>query len=115
MDPDIWDGILGNLQVLAVVAEEPDPSYQEMFGVTTPKDVFAKWIAWATPIFEYIHRTLNKNAKVVVDANDEKQTVELIKQEMPGRCHFQQLCIADFTFGRGEFASGSVVLESYWR
>jgi hypothetical protein len=115
MDPDIWDSILDNLQVLAVVAEEPDPSYQEMFGVTTPEDVFVRWTAWATPIFKYIHRTLHRNAKVVVDANDEKRTVELIKEAMPERCHFQHLCIADYTYGRGEFASGSVVLEHYWR
>ncbi|KAL7900493.1 hypothetical protein HDV64DRAFT_276318 [Trichoderma sp. TUCIM 5745] len=115
MDPDIWDSILGNLQVLAVVAEQPDPSYQEIFEMATPEEVFSKWIAWITPIFECLHQTLNRYAKIVVDANDEERTIELIKEAMPGRCHFQHLPIADFIFGRGEFASKSVIWGGDWR
>ncbi|KAM0514558.1 hypothetical protein ACHAPE_006854 [Trichoderma viride] len=107
MDPDFWDGILGNLQVLAVVTEQPDIFYQEWFKVATLEEVLAKRIAWITPIFECLHRALNRDAKIMVDANNGQKTVETIKEALPGRCHFQQLPIADFIFGRGKFASAS--------
>lgn len=114
MDPAFWDGILGNLQVLAVVAEQPDLSCQEWFEVATLQEVLAKSIAWITPIFEYLRRALNKDAKIMVDANDEEKTVEVIKEAMPGRCHFQQLPMADFIIGRGKFASASAFWGGYW-
>ncbi|PON23264.1 hypothetical protein TGAM01_v207791 [Trichoderma gamsii] len=92
MDPDIWDSILGNLQIIAVVVEQPEPAFQEVFEKATPEEGFAKWIAWITPIFEYLCRALDREAKIVVD----------------------QLPIADYNFGREKFTSASGFWGGYW-
>lgn len=114
MDPDIWDSILGNLQIIAVVVEQPEPAFQKVFEKATPEEGFVKWIAWITPIFEYLRRALDREAKILVDANDKEKTAEVIKEAMPGHCHFQQLPIADYIFGREKFTSASGFWGGYW-
>lgn len=115
MDPDIWDGILGNLQILGVIAEQPElDSEEQQLEATEPEDAFEEWTTWITPILEYLRQALNREARIVVDANDEQRTVEIIKEAIPGRCHFQCLPIADFIFRRGKFVLESGFGAGYW-
>lgn len=114
MDPNIWDGILGNLQILGVIAEQPESQSLEGWPKGELEGTFEEWTAWIASIFEYLRRALNAEAKVVVDANDEEKTAEIIEEAMPGRCRFQRLPIADFIFRRGKFASESRFWTGYW-
>jgi hypothetical protein len=107
MEPEIWDGILSNLQVLGVIAEQPE-SHSEEDGA------FEEWNEWIAPIFEYLHRALNREAKIMVDANDEQKTIEIIQEAIPERCQFQRLTIADYIFKRGKFASAAGFWAGYW-
>ncbi|KAF1994259.1 hypothetical protein P154DRAFT_448000 [Amniculicola lignicola CBS 123094] len=107
MDPKVWDGVLGSLSVIGFIVEQPSPYASPRVG---PEDVFEKWTAWLTPILEYLGRALPRTAQIVVDANKGEDTVHIVENAMPGRCHFQRLRAADSIFRRGEFS-----LESgYW-
>ncbi|UKZ72208.1 uncharacterized protein TrAtP1_013149 [Trichoderma atroviride] len=114
MNPDIWDGILGNLQTLGVVVEQPDPYFETLLTGKKAEDVFADWIACITPILEYVGQALHREAKIVVDANEHQKTVKVIKEAISERCHFQRLSLADFIFVRGRFASASAFWGRYW-
>ncbi|KAF2245284.1 hypothetical protein BU26DRAFT_66740 [Trematosphaeria pertusa] len=104
MDQTIWDGVLGNLSILGVIAEQPAPPSPYASPQVEPEDVFKEWTAWLTPILEYLSRALSKTAQIVVDANKEEDTVHIFEKEMPGRCRFQRLRAADNIFKRGEFS-----------
>ena len=110
MDRKIWDGVLGNLSILGVIAEQPESPSPYAFPRVKPEDVFEEWTAWLTTILEYLARALPRTAQIVVDANKEEDTVQIWEKVMPGRCRFQRLRAADLIFRRGEFS-----LESgYW-
>jgi hypothetical protein len=110
MDRKIWDGVLGNLSILGVIAEQPESPSPYAFPRVKPEDVFDEWTAWLTTILEYLVRALPGTAQIVVDANEEEDTVQIWEKVMPGRCRFQRLRAADLIFERGEFS-----LESgYW-
>ncbi|KAI7778936.1 hypothetical protein LA080_001453 [Diaporthe eres] len=110
IDPEIWDSALRNLTTLAIVAEQPEPPSPYSWPHLEWDDVFERWAAWLTPILEYVNRTLPGTARVVVDANEEKQTVQIVEKVMPGRYSFQQLRMADLIFQRGGFS----VESGYW-
>jgi hypothetical protein len=76
----------------------------------TDKDVIDKGRAWLTPILEYLNRILPSSTQLVVDANEEEHTVQIVTKVMPGRCSFQQLRMANFIFRRGE----SSLESGYW-
>jgi len=109
MDQKIWDGVLGSLSILGVIAEQPEPPSPSAWPRVEPEDVFEEWTAWLTPILEYLGRALPRSAQIVVDANKEEDTVQILEKAMPGRCRFQRLRAADSIFRRGEFSleSGS--------
>ncbi|KAF1959903.1 hypothetical protein CC80DRAFT_405545, partial [Byssothecium circinans] len=110
MDPKIWDGVLGSLSILGIIAEQPEPPSPYSRPGVEPEDVFEEFRAWLIPILEYLGRALPRTAQIVVDANKEEDTIHIFEKVMPGRCHFQRLRAADFIFRRGEFS-----LESgYW-
>lgn len=110
MDRKIWDGVLGSLSILGVIAEQPETPSPYAWPRVEPEDVLKEWTAWLTPILEYLGRALSKTAQIVVDANKEEDTLNILEKVMPGRCHVQRLRSADFIFRRGEFS-----LESeYW-
>ncbi|KAF2465450.1 uncharacterized protein BDR25DRAFT_378606 [Lindgomyces ingoldianus] len=110
MDPKIWDGVLGSLSILGVIAEQPEPPSPYAWPRVEPEDVFEEWTVWLTPILEYLGQALPRTAQIVVDANKEEDTVHILEKVIPGRCHFQRLRAADSIFRRGEFS-----LESgYW-
>ncbi|KAM0462141.1 hypothetical protein ACHAO4_001338 [Trichoderma viride] len=113
MGTDIWDDILGNLQTLAVVIEQPEPYFEALIYGKQSEDVFADWNACITSMLEYICHALNREAKIVVDANDEQKTIEAIKEAVPERCHFQRLSLADPIFGRAKL-SASAFWAEYW-
>ena len=69
-----------------------------------------EWAAWLTPILEYLSRALAKEALIVVDANEEEDTVRIVESIMPRRCRFQELRAADFIFRRRDFSPES----GYW-
>lgn len=102
MDQKIWDSALGNLSILGVIAEQPEPP-PHAFPRVEPEDVSEKWTAWLTPILEYLGRALPRTAQIVVDANKKENTFQIFGKAMPGRCRFQRLRAADSTFRRGEF------------
>ncbi|UKZ80055.1 hypothetical protein TrVFT333_007820 [Trichoderma virens FT-333] len=107
MDPNVWDNILGNISIIGIVAEQPSL-------LEWPKEelenALEEWTAWITPIVEYLGRSLNSEAKIVVDANDEERTVKVPEQAMPGRCSFQKFPMADVIFKRGRYSLQS----GYW-
>ena len=110
MDRKIWDGVLGSLSVLGVIAEQPEPPSPYELPRVEPEDAFEKWTTWLIPILEYLGQALPRTAKIVVDANKKEDTVKILEKVMPGRCRFQRLRAADSIFRRGEFS-----LESeYW-
>lgn len=110
MDPNIWDGILGNLSILGVIAEQPESLSLGEWPKAEPEDALEEWTAWITPIFEYLDRALHRETKIVVDANDEKETVQVLEKAIPGRSRFQHLPMADIIFKRGRFSLKS----GYW-
>ncbi|KAK0763399.1 hypothetical protein N5P37_002776 [Trichoderma harzianum] len=110
MDPNIWDGILGNLSILGVIAEQPESLSLREWPKAEAENALEEWTAWITPIFEYLGRALHRETKIVVDANEEKETVQVLEKAIPGRSRFQRLPMADIIFKRGRFS-----LESgYW-
>ncbi|KAL7902789.1 hypothetical protein HDV63DRAFT_413162 [Trichoderma sp. SZMC 28014] len=110
MDQNIWDSILGNLSILGVIAEQPESLSLGEWPKAEPENAVKEWTAWITPIFEYLGRALNRETKMVVDANDKKETLQVLEKAIPGRCRFQHLPMADIIFKRGRFS-----LESgYW-
>lgn len=56
---------------------------------------------------EYIGRAPNREAKIVVDANDDTRVMQIAGKEVPGRCRFQRLPIDDLVFRRGRFSRES--------
>ncbi|KAK1242950.1 hypothetical protein MKX08_005762 [Trichoderma sp. CBMAI-0020] len=114
MDPDIWDGILGNLRTLAIVVEQPEPYFEALVTARRAEDVFADWIACITPFLEYLRQALHSEAKIVVDVNEHQKTIEAIEEAIPERCHFQRLSLADCIFIRGRFASAAAFWGRYW-
>jgi hypothetical protein len=110
MDRRIWDGVLGKISILGVIAEQPKPPSPNAWPRVEPEDVFKEWTTWLTPIMEYLGRALPTTAQLVVDANKEKATTDALEKAMPGRCRFELLRAADFIFKRGEFSPDS----EYW-
>ncbi|OAA59111.1 hypothetical protein SPI_06313 [Niveomyces insectorum RCEF 264] len=121
MDPTVWDGVLGRLSSLWIVAAQPEPSSpsqhghghehgQERLQAGPADDAFEAWTRWLTPNLEYLGRALPGTAQIVVDANEEGDTVRMVERVLPGRCRFQQLRAADFIFQRGESSPTS----GYW-
>lgn len=110
MDPEIWDRILGNILLLGIVAEQPEPLSLYSWPRVERDDGFEKWEVWLTPILEYLDRVLPSTAQIAVDANKEEHTVQIFAKVMPERCRFQRLRMADFIFGRVEFSPES----EYW-
>lgn len=110
MDQKSWDGVLSSLSILGVIAEQPQPPSTYALPREEPKDVFEEWTAWLRPILEYLGRALPRTTRIVVDANKEEGTVQILEEMMPGRCRFQRLRAADSIFRRGEFSMES----GYW-
>jgi hypothetical protein len=106
MDRKIWGGVLGKLTVLGVVAEQPHPS-PDIWPRETQENVLREWTAWLTPIMEYLGQALPKTCQLVVDANKEEHTTDILEKLMPGRCRFQRLRAGDAIFNRGEFSQES--------
>jgi hypothetical protein len=108
MDPSIWNDIFDGLVILGIIAEQPEPSYQWLQA--DPGRDFEEWKTWLTSIMEYLTHAVPDTARIVVDANREGDTENIIRRFMPGRCQFQCLRAADFIFKRGIYS-----LESgYW-
>lgn len=89
IDPEIWDSALCNLIILAIVVEQPELLSLYSWLHLEWDDVFESWAAWLTSILEYVNWTLFSTVRVVVDANEEKQTVQIVEKVMPGRYSFQ--------------------------
>ncbi|KAK0761541.1 hypothetical protein N5P37_006494 [Trichoderma harzianum] len=102
MDPNIWDSILGNLSTLGIIAEQP-PKIESPEEIELENDL-EEWITRITPICDYMGRSLSREAEVVVDANDEEETVNVLEKAIPGRCHFQNFSMADVIFRRGRYS-----------
>ncbi|KAJ4854720.1 uncharacterized protein T069G_10278 [Trichoderma breve] len=115
MDPNIWDSILGNLSILGIIAEQPPiiESPEEELENDLENDL-EEWITWITPICDYIGRSLSREAEVVVDANDEEETVNVLEKAIPGRCRFQNFSMADVIFRRGRYSLESVYSGTDW-
>src|SRR6266699_6866621 len=84
MDPKIWDSVLGNLSILGVIAEQPEPPSPYAWHHLERGDVFGEWTTWLTPILEYLRRILPSITQIAVDANEEEYTVQIFAEMMPG-------------------------------
>ncbi|KAM6485699.1 hypothetical protein HDV62DRAFT_387132 [Trichoderma sp. SZMC 28011] len=109
MDPSIWDSILGNLSMLGIIAEQPSKTER---AEDEDENALEKWITRITPICDYIGQSLNREAEVVVDANDEEKTVKVLEKAIPGRCRFQNFSMADVIFRRGRYSLKSLDWEN---
>lgn len=105
MDPNIWNSILGNLSILGIIAEQPSKT-ESPEG--EKENALEKWITRITPVCDYIGHSLNREAEVVVDANDEEKTVKVLEKAIPGRCRFQNFSMADVIFRRGRYSLKSL-------
>ncbi|KAI3324097.1 hypothetical protein HD806DRAFT_543515 [Xylariaceae sp. AK1471] len=108
MDPEIWDGILANIVRLGVVAEQPKRSGHDWrrFGDAYEEDPLREWLTWIQPIFSYLVRSVPKHTEIVVDADEEEDTVQAVERIQEGRFRFQRLQEADFVFDRGKYSEG---------
>ncbi|PNP45380.1 hypothetical protein THARTR1_10931 [Trichoderma harzianum] len=111
MDPNIWNSILGNLSMLGIITEQPSKTERHEEELENAPE---KWISRITPICDYIGRSLSREAEVVVDANDEEKTVEVLEKSIPGRCRFQHFSMADVIFRRGRYSLESVYSGTDW-
>jgi hypothetical protein len=110
MNPEIWDKLLSNLSILGIIVEQPEPSTPYELGMADSDDVKEKWIAWLTPILEYINQSIPKEIKVVADTNQMAEATRIVERAMPGRCNFKNLRDGDKTFSRAEYSYG----RGYW-
>lgn len=110
MDPSIWNDIFDRLAILGIIAEQPEPPFSYQWPQNDLGSVFEEWKTWLTSILEYLAHAVPDTAQIVVDANEEWETENIIKNFMPERCRFQCLQAADSIFKRGPYS-----LESgYW-
>ncbi|KAF5263602.1 hypothetical protein FOXYS1_5643 [Fusarium oxysporum] len=110
MNPKIWDKLFSNLSILGIIVEQPEPSTPYELHMVDSDDVKEKWIAWLTPILEYINRAVPSRIKIVADTNQMAEATQIVEGAMPGRCNFQTLRAADSIFRRVEFSYES----GYW-
>ncbi|KAK4149311.1 hypothetical protein C8A00DRAFT_38091 [Chaetomidium leptoderma] len=82
MRPEHWDGVLGSLSMLGVIAEQPTPPPHAWPSVRR-EDCLAEWKAWLTPILEYLGRVVSSEARIVVDANKEEDTIQMVATALP--------------------------------
>ncbi|KAJ3559241.1 hypothetical protein NPX13_g9562 [Xylaria arbuscula] len=108
MDPEIWDGVLGNLISLGVIIEQPEPpllewledSEKEVAGNfltflrDRKKEAVGQWMTWLLPIFEYLVRAVPKQTEIVVDVAEEEDTVQSLEffQKNPFKFHETPRC-----------------------
>lgn len=109
VDTAMWDSILPHLKTLWIVAEQPlkDDHY---YNGQTLVEKMKKWIAWLTPILEYLAKTLPTESTVRVDVNEREETSKLIQKHLQHRCQQARTKTGDFVFKRGEFS----IESGYW-
>lgn len=109
MDPSVWTDVFDGLVILGIIAEQPEPPTSYQWPQIDPGE-FEEWKTWLTSIMEYLTHAVPDTARIVVDANREEDTEDIIRRFMPERCQFQCLRAADFIFKRRPYS-----LESgYW-
>ena len=106
MDPHIWDSLLGGLTIVGIIVAQPespsgDPSE---WSQEEQKDAFQKRALWLRRIMDYLGQALPMAANIVVDTNEEEDTIQICEKGLPGRCRFQRLRAAEYIFRRGEFS-----------
>jgi hypothetical protein len=110
MDPGIWNAIFDGLVILGIIAEQPEPSTSYQWLQVDPGRDFEEWKPRLASIMGFIAHAVPDTARIVVDANREGDTENIIRRFMPERCQFQCLQAADVIFKRRAYS-----LESgYW-
>ncbi|KAI1306930.1 hypothetical protein F5Y03DRAFT_132473 [Xylaria venustula] len=129
MDPEIWDGVLGNLVTLGVIIEQPEPPLLEWledsekeatgnfltFLRDRKREAVGEWMTWLLPIFEYLVRAVPKQTEIVVDVTEEEDTVQALDFFQKGPFRFQRLPAADSISNKVEFAWESGSRESLYQ
>ncbi|KAJ9419275.1 hypothetical protein QL093DRAFT_2356822 [Fusarium oxysporum] len=92
MNPKIWTSF------------SPEPSTPYELGMVDSDGVKEKWIAWLTPILEYISQAIPNDIKVVADTNQMTEATRIVERAIPGRCNFQNLRDGDKIFRRAEYS-----------
>ena len=106
MNPTIWDGVLGNVTMLGIVAKQPE--HRKNGSPEGAKDIFEDWAARLRPKLDYLSRALSGSAQVIVDADNMEDTIRIFqgfREVMSTHCVFKPLVTADCIFGRGKFSS----------
>ncbi|KAK7575391.1 hypothetical protein V3481_017351 [Fusarium oxysporum f. sp. vasinfectum] len=104
MNQKIWDKLFSNLSILGIIVEQPEPLTPYELGMVDLDDGKEKWIAWLTPILEYINQAIPSEIKIVADTNQMAEATRIVERAMPGRCDFQNLRDGDKIFRRAEYS-----------
>ncbi|RSL42093.1 hypothetical protein CEP54_015605 [Fusarium duplospermum] len=91
LHPGVWDDILLNLRQLGVIIEDVGGFRSLRAPPFFDRPPRPERTASFTTIFEYLGQALPNETHVVVDTNKREQFNQIIENQMPGRCVFQEL------------------------
>ncbi|KAB5536507.1 hypothetical protein GE09DRAFT_1226567 [Coniochaeta sp. 2T2.1] len=93
LERNIWDSVLGNLKVVALVIDKP--GLPPIYVVGDEKDNYTESKVLLTSMFEYFRDVVPETADIVVSGlgmEARPSTVRLAERVMPGRCKFLNVC-----------------------
>ena len=103
-DQELWSSILPHLQVLRIVAQQPQEGGHYSNSTTLEQDMEC-WICWISLFFQCFGESLTKNASIQVDTNGAAETKALVGKYLTlGYREIQCHQVGDVIFKRGAYS-----------